>query len=100
SDYVTHSANLLLGLVERARDGKFDHVKTVRLEQVARRPLVEQACDHDVGLEHQDVFGAARQRSVSTGIRLPGLETIARKTAETDNLGGIGQRQQKLIGAD
>ena len=52
-------------LVKVARHRQFGEMKPVRLQQLARRALVERAGDDDVGLEHQNVLGAAGQHRIA-----------------------------------
>ena len=55
----------------------------VRLQQFPRRTLVEQTGDDDVGLEHQHVFGAARQcRIAARSSAGRDCQRIAREPAE------------------
>ena len=66
-----HLADLVLDLVERARNAELGEVKTFLLQKLARRALVEQARDHDIRPEHKYVLGAARQDADIGAHRLP-----------------------------
>ena len=97
----THLANLGFYFAEIARHRKFGEAKPLRFQQLPGRALVEQAGDDDIGLQHQDILGAARQNRIAASVFCrEGLPGVARIPAEPDDLRGIRQRYQELIGAD
>ena len=54
-----HLANLPFHFSDIPRHRKLDDMNIVRLQELAGRALIEQTGDHDIGLEHQQVLGAA-----------------------------------------
>jgi hypothetical protein len=81
--------------------GTANSTKAFRLQQLARRALVEQAGDDDVRFQQQHVLGAARQdRETARLVGGKGLPGLAGISAEAQNLLGIGEREQQLIAAD
>lgn len=97
TDHVAHLADLRFHFAKVARHGEFGEMKPLLFQKLPRRSLVELARDHDVRPEHQDVFRAARQNPKPAGIiGREGFKSFARITAETEDLLGIGQRDQQL----
>jgi hypothetical protein len=98
---LAHLADLLPHLAKAARQRKLDEIDAVGFQEVPRRSLVVLARRDDVGLEHQNVLGAARQDWKMAGaFAEPALPRVAREPAQAQDLPGIGQRQQQLIGAN
>jgi hypothetical protein len=86
-DDFTHLADLGFYFGEVARHRKFGEMEPVRFQQLPGRALVEQTGDDDIGLQHQDILGAARQNRIAARIgSREGLPGVARIPAETHNL--------------
>ena len=86
---------------ERSRHGEFGQMKPLGLQQFPRRTLVEQAGNDNVGFCEQYVLGPTGQDRIAPHVvRRQRLPTATRKPAQPDDLLGVGQRQQQLIGAD
>ena len=98
---VTGLADLEFCFGEVSRHREFGEMKALGLQQLPRRTLVEQARNDDVGIYEQHVLGAAGQNRIAGDVtRRLGLPAIAREPAQTQNLLGVSQRQQQLVGAD
>ena len=99
-DQIAHLTKLLLHVVQRARGVELDDAKTFLLEQFPRRALGKAAGDHDIRLQHQHILRLAGELRKPAGFRhVPRAGRIARIGTEPENLPGICQRHQQLIGA-
>src|SRR5581483_10226049 len=101
ADDLTHLHDLALGVVNRAHGIELLDAKALGLEQFAGRALGEATGNDNVWLEYENILGLAGQLWIAARLRRgPGSRGIARIRTQTDDLLGIGERQQELVGTD